>query len=308
MDLDDGSPEHLSKLCAEVEVSIEPPALMSASQQQTRVQHADFGDFFSASPAPREETMPVADSVPGSRKRSFEPDQSLELSSEDASPSSPLAQLTGPARPSLQKAASSAAVLGGSILSRRRTSDRSSGSRAGGSSNSSSRRPSMEDVAPSDDRVQMQKKARAETTDAVPTRATARPILIDTRRAQSAVESSTLEKRRPATATFNKATASSLGLGLPPAARSSSFHASGSSESVSFKPRHLASASESYMSFRDNQKRRVASDSVKSGLGSNGPDSLPETRMESDGKRLPCHSVAEDGLMRVRPEIVCLSR
>lgn len=311
MELDDLSFEALTGPKPD-DGSIQPPALMSVLRQQ-----ADFGDFFAASPC-AQPTRARSSSVlllqreqqqqqqldqasqpsAGGKKRSFEPDQSFDLSSEDASPSSPLAQIQVPARPTLQKAASVATtVFPGFGPSRRRVSDRSASSGRSSvtstrmpGSGQSSRRTSFDSSPPRDERIQLQKKARGDAVETIippPTRP------FQPRRADSAGSNESndegLRHHRQTSAGNNKAAQQSMGLGLPPPARSSG---------QSLRPRHVTSASESFMSFAQ-PKRRVASDSAAKVMP-------PETRMESDGKRLPCHQVAEDGLMRIKPETVRL--
>lgn len=297
MELDDMSFEALSPNQPS-DGFINPPALMSILKQ---TQQADFGDFFAASPTPqsvqaRESAVSVKERekiLSSNRKRSFDADQSFELSSEDASPSSPLAQIQVPARPNLQKAASVACTMFPTLgVTRRRPSDRSNATSGRGSissmralsSGQSSRRTSFDNSPPRDDRVQLQKKARGESMES----STLSSRLSQARRSESLEGRD--DRRSQGASTLNKAAQQSIGLGLPPPARSSM-----ASEILS-RPRHITSASESHMTFAL-PKRRVASDSAAKVMP-------PETRMESDGKRLPCHQVADDGLMRIKAETV----
>lgn len=303
MDVDDVSFEALSAKKPAPDSCIRPPALSNCLREEDH----SFVGFFAESPAPfasgtqNKLSSPPKTSVTSGRKRNLEPDSSLELSSEDASPSSPLASLAGPVRPSLQKAASAAALFSGqTAVSRRRASDRSIGSRSSTSSvlkptssGQSSRRSSNESSPPKKERLQAQKKARADSVDTMASRPRA---LVNSQRPASGSDVS--DKYRPSSAGYsNKSFQQSIGLGLPPPARSSY-----QSENLSSRPRHIVSASESHMTFA-NTKRRPASDSHRS-IKSSMP---PDTRMESDGKRLPCHQVSEDGIMRVKPEVVRLN-
>ena len=291
-----------------MDIDPKSPQAQIGSKQHFQSSEHSFSEFFEASPQ-----GPTAQDIPdlpqpstyatgqNAKKRSYEPEQSFEASSDDASPSSPLAPLTYAARPTLVKAASMAA--GGSMFGsgRRRGSDRTINKRPSLATLQGSRAPSVEVSPPREDQQQA-KKSRADLEGQ------SRPSYFKPRRAHS-VHDAVFDNPGPfssgTTATFK-----SLGLGAPPSNQGlvPPRNASAPTDYFGFKPRHAPSASESMANMFGAApvptKQRPTSGSQMQGPSTGFPESWGS---EADGKALPCHSTKEDGLMRIMPTVVCLS-
>lgn len=285
-------------------MDIDPKSPQAQMAKHFQSSEHSFSEFFEASPqaavAPPAELPQPSTYATGqnAKKRSYEPEQSFEASSDDAAPSSPLAPLTYAARPPLVKAASMA--TGGMFGSgRRRGSERSINKRPSLATLQASRAPSVEVSPPREDQQQA-KKSRADLEGQ------SRPSYFKPRRAHS-VHDAVFDGPGPFSANTT-ATFKSLGLGAPPSTQGllPPRNASAPTDYFGFKPRHTPSASESMANMFGaapvSVKQRPASGSVQ------GPSTgFPESwGSEADGKALPCHSTKEDGLMRIMPTVVCL--
>lgn len=278
--------------------------------------NSSFSEYFQASPQASANNLanlpqPNANAAQtNAKKRSYEPEQSFEASSDDASPSSPLAQLNYSARPPLIKAASMATA--GSMFgsARRRGSDRSITRRPSLATLQGSRAPSVEVSPPREDQQQA-KKSRADLEGQ------SRPSFFKPRRAHSVCDAVFNPPSQPASSTsFSTATYKSLGLGAPPAPNGLApppRNASAPSDYFGFKPRHGPSNSESMANMFGPTNHMGNKNRPMSGSGANAKNGVPPKAAgfpeewgvnEADGKALPCHSTKEDGLMRIMPSVV----
>lgn len=265
--------------------------------------NSSFSEYFAASPQAAAKVVAGlpqpnlhAAGTMNAKKRSYEPEQSFEASSDDAAPSSPLAPLHV-ARPPLIKAASMANATTMFGSGRRRGSERSIIRRPSLATLQGSRAPSVEISPPREDQ-QHAKKSRADLEGQ------SRPSFFKPRRAHSVCDAVFDQSN----STFATATYKGLGLGAPPPVGANNLFPPVRNSSVptptndyfGFKPRHAPSAS-------DSMSNMFGGKGVTPPIPSKAPGGFPETwGSEADGKALPCHSTKEDGLMRIMPNVVSL--